>query len=657
MIESSAQRSVLPEFVNGSPSGSISVRIARDIRRGRSFTVRHSTLVGFAALIALALAGATSLAIIGSQREGGGASLPDHTGAGIDGYQRVGTIGGPMIPTTPVDVVIDDSGRTYVADIGLNRILAFTPDGRLDSTWGDGGMSERLIFPAGIALGPDGSLHVLQFGDSQLHILDVDGTTRDIWSVGSDDLAGLGIPSTIGVDSQGTVYIPDQRSQQINRLSPGGDELEPWLFPADEIGSDQVTPRDIVEWDGLIIMSYAIPGEDGHGFVAFTPTGDVAELPESFAAAPDVDGLAPGSIAVSRDGEATVLYMSDDPEAAPMLWDGAESWAPEGIETLTPINGLIIPGIAYDPAGRLFVTDPGRQQVRIYDVDRTIAGDLRSSSNAGLMAGLDEILVGRDGLLYAADPMLGRVVSYDADGSVQTIFQLPDNPEAPLTTGFTRRRMRVAVDPVGLVYAVDEFTGTVTKFRQDGAVLDLDWAKSSDDRPILTLLLTTGEDDRLYLVELEFQDLIRTFDSSGDDRGLLTEDSWEGAIQDMIVAGNTLYTVDLGLGTSLVRSILTDGSQLDELVNLSSGDGNENRTGFALAIEPDGSLLIGAVNVAGGPEFEYQLLRLDTDGNLRRIGALDVPFTTLPDIAVSPSGTLYIAAPNEQRIYVYEREM
>jgi len=168
--------------------------------------------------------------------------------------------------------------------------------------------------------------------------------------------------------------------------------------------------------------------------------------------------------------------------------------------------------------------------------------------------------------------------------------------------------------------------------------------------------LTAGDDERLYLIELEFQDVIRAFDSSGNDLGLLTEISWEGAIQDMAVAGDALYTVDLGLGTSSVRSISTSGDGLDQLANLSRDEGNENRTGFALAIEPDGSLLIGAVNVVNGPEFEYQLLRLDTDGNLRRIGTLDVPFTTLPDITVSSTGTLYIAAPNEQQIYVYESE-
>ena len=656
VIESSAQPSFLSSSPIGSPSGSISVRIARDIRRGRSITVRHSTLVGFVALIALALAGASSLAIIAGQRAGDSPSLPDHVGEGIDGYRQVGTIGGPMIPTTPVDVAIDDAGRIFVADIGLNRVLAFTPEGGLDSGWGDNGMSERLIFPTGIALGHDGSLYVLQLGESRVHVLDDNGRVSDVWSVGAEDLAGPGIPSAIGADSQGTIYIPDQRSQQINRISSSGEELEPWLFPADEMGSDRAWPRDIVEWDGLMVMSYATPGGESDGFVAFTSTGDVAGLPEPFATAPAIEDLAPGSVAVSPDGGAMVAYLSDEPGVAPALWDGAESWAPRGIETLTPINGLIVPGIAVDRFGRLFLADPGRQQVRIYNANRTIAGDLRSSTAAGLMAGLDEISVGRNGLLYAADPLLGRVVSYGPDGNVQTIFELPENPDAPLSTGFTRQRMRVAVDPAGLVYVVDEFTGTITAFRQDGVVVDPDWAKSSEERPVLTALLAAGEDERLYVVEVGFQDLLRVFDGSGNDLGLLTESSWESAIQDVIVAGDRLYTVDLGLGTSSVRSVSTNGGDLDQLADLSRGEGNENRTGFALAIEPDGSLLIGAVNVAGGPEFEYQLLRLDTSGNLRRIGTLDVPFTTLPDITVSPTGALYIAAPNDQQIYVYEPE-
>ncbi len=616
--------------------------------------MRHSTLVGFVALLVIALAGASALAVAARQRDTP-EEAGDFSGSGIEGYNLVGTIGGPLIPTTPVDVAVDESGRIFVADIGLNRVLAFTPDGALDTAWGDGGMSERLAFPSGLALGPNDSLYVLQLGNAEVHVMDSDGSERDVWSVaGQEELAGVGAPVAITVDADGTVYIPDQRSQQIRRYESDGDELDSWPFPVGEVDLNQLWPRDIEVVDGQIVLSYADQTGGSGGLLAFASDGSAMLFEPGF---DDVEGRSPGSIAVRSDGLSAILYLSNDIATPPLIATADGVWQPEGIASLTPINGLVVPGIAADNTGQVLIADPAGQRVRQYDAAGSVTGDIQSPDASGLLGGLDEIVATADGLVYAADPLRGQVIAYQQDGNVQTSFELPTDPDAPLTTGFTRQRMRMTVDGFGSVYVVDEFTGRITKFRQDGAVVDTDWAGSENaDEPIVALMLAAGNDERVFLVDLTMQDRVRVFSDLGEDLGVLVEPFWQSAIQDIAVAGDTLYTVELGTGTSPVRSFTTAGDYLDELVDLSRGDGNSNRTGFALAVEPNGDLLIGAVNVASGPEFEYQLLRLTTDGNLRRIGTLDVPFTTLPDIAVGPTGVLYIAAPNDQRIYVYEPE-
>ena len=616
--------------------------------------MRHSTLIGFIALLALALAGAGALAIIGSQRDDGAVVAEDFTGAGVAGFTLTGTIGGALIPTTPIDVAAD-AGRIYVADIGLSRVLAFTADGRLDATWGDGGMSGRLAFPSGLALGPDGALYVLQLGNAEVHVFDRHGTEQASWAVGADqDLSGAGVPVAIAVDAGGSVYIPDQRSQELRRFTADGDELAAWPFPLGELDRERIWPRDIIALDDQMALSYSDPAGENGGIVAFDAAGSATLLPENVA---DTGGRAPGSLAVAPGGTVTGLYLASEGDRPPLVGADSGNWEPEGIESLTPINGLFVSGIAYDAAGRLLVADPGRQRVRIYTADGSVAGDIQTEDNPGLRAGIDEILVAPDGLLYVADPLLGRVVAYRPDGEVVTTFQLPEDPDAPLTTGFTRQRMRFAVDDPGAVYVIDEFTGRITKFRQDGVVISTDWANSGEpERPVVALMAAAGPDENLYIVDLEAQDRIRVFGALGEDLGVHVEPAWEGAIQDIVISGDRLYTVELGAGSSPVRGFSLDGEIADELVDLSRGDGNSNRTGFALAVEPDGSLLIGAVDVASGPEFEYQLLRLSPNGSLRRIGTLPTPLTTQPDIAVSPSGTLYIADPNAQQIYVYEPE-
>jgi sugar lactone lactonase YvrE len=540
-----------------------------------------------------------------------------------------------------------------IADIGLNRVLAFTPDGQLDTTWGDGGMSQRLVFPSALALGPDDALYVLQLGNSEIHVLDGDGLEQDFWVVGGNqELSGLGVPVAVAVDAQGVAYVPDHSSQQIRRYAPNGDDLEAWPFPLGELAADQIWPRDIIALDDRIVLSYSDPAGAAGGLLSFDADGRAALLPDQARAG---EARAPGGLAADPAGAVTALYLSDDVDATPFIASDEGGWEPEGIETLTPVNGLFVTGLAYDTRGRLLVADPSSQRVRMYTADGAVAGDIQAPRDQGLLAGIDEILVGADGLLYVADPLLGRVVAYRPDGGVQTIFQMPDNPDAPLTTGFTRQRMRIAVDAFGSVYVVDEFTGRITKFRQDGEVDTTDWALSADlERPVVALMLAAGADERIYLVDIEFQDRIRVFNQFGEDLGVLVEPFWEGAIQDLVVSGDTLYTVELGLGSSPLRRFSASGDEQDEIVDLSRGDGNGNRTGFALAVEPDGALLIGAVDVSSGPDFEYQLLRLTRDGDLRRIGTLPTPFTTQPDITISPDGQLYIASANDQLIYVYE---
>src|SRR5690606_5932525 len=113
--------------------------------------------------------------------------------------------------------------------------------------------------------------------------------------------------------------------------------------------------------------------------------------------------------------------MDDRGEAPPQIATAAGLWEPKGVSSLTPINGLIPPGIAIDGQGRILLADPTRQRVNIYQPDGEVAGEIRSVDDTGLLAGLDEIAIGPDGLLYVADPLRGAVNSYTPDGALAQI--------------------------------------------------------------------------------------------------------------------------------------------------------------------------------------------------------------------------------------------
>ncbi len=115
----------------------------------------------------------------------------------IDGYQHIRTIGAPAVPNEPIDAVTGPDGRLYVADLGLNRILAYTPEGELDTAWGDDGMSSRVEFPARLAVGPEGEIYAIELLSATIHIFDESGQERPARRIPRepDPNAHLGCPN------------------------------------------------------------------------------------------------------------------------------------------------------------------------------------------------------------------------------------------------------------------------------------------------------------------------------------------------------------------------------------------------------------------------------------------------------------------------------
>ena len=149
---------------------------------------------------------------------------------------RLGTPGiagdGATRFNAPSDVVVAENGNVFVADghgdNTNNRIVKFSPDGRLLKSWGQTGYGPgefRTLH--GLAIDSRGRLFVADRSNNRIQIFDQDGNFLAIWTQ-------FGRPSGIFFDENDQIYVADSESDNVQ--NPGwemgiriGDALTGWV--------------------------------------------------------------------------------------------------------------------------------------------------------------------------------------------------------------------------------------------------------------------------------------------------------------------------------------------------------------------------------------------------------------------------------------------
>lgn len=131
---------------------------------------------------------------------------------------RKGVIGdGADVFNSPSDVLVAPDGHIFVADGhgagGNNRIMKFSPDGRLVKQWGStGGDTGEFRDPHALAMDSQGRLFVADRGNSRIQIFDQEGQHLATWTQ-------FGRPSGLFIDSHDVLYATDSESN--TRRNPG----------------------------------------------------------------------------------------------------------------------------------------------------------------------------------------------------------------------------------------------------------------------------------------------------------------------------------------------------------------------------------------------------------------------------------------------------
>ena len=167
-------------------------------------------------------------------------------GTGVAGFSGDGGPATQARLSQPHGIAVAPDGTIYFADTQNNRIRRIRPDGIINTVagglapfcnpgpCGDGGPAKlaSIDTPAGVALGPDGSLYITEIlGPSRVRRIGTDGIITRVAGTGVGGFSGDGgpaieaqlrFPRDVEVAPDGSVYIADTFNGSVRRVAADG---------------------------------------------------------------------------------------------------------------------------------------------------------------------------------------------------------------------------------------------------------------------------------------------------------------------------------------------------------------------------------------------------------------------------------------------------
>ncbi len=140
-----------------------------------------------------------------------------------------------------MDVAADAEGNVYVTDCLNARVQKFDSAGNFLGWWGkdtdgyigwhdpgggamstDGSEPGAFLGPVGIAVGPLGSVYVVDAGNTRIQKCSPDGRTLSVFGSYGSDPGQFNDPYGIDVDALGNVYVVDTDNSRVQKFAPAG---------------------------------------------------------------------------------------------------------------------------------------------------------------------------------------------------------------------------------------------------------------------------------------------------------------------------------------------------------------------------------------------------------------------------------------------------
>ncbi len=144
------------------------------------------------------------------------------------GIVIVGPQGDPL--RMPSDAAVGPDGSLYVLDGTAHRVVVYDVDGRFKFKFGSRGSDVgQMLFPLGIAASAEGKVYVADSGNHRVQIFQADGKPLNVIDLPKGE-AGAADPTDVAVDpNRSRLYVADNDNHRVLVYGLGGYEYEATL--------------------------------------------------------------------------------------------------------------------------------------------------------------------------------------------------------------------------------------------------------------------------------------------------------------------------------------------------------------------------------------------------------------------------------------------
>jgi sugar lactone lactonase YvrE len=411
--------------------------------------------------------------------------------------------GGPAASAqfrNPGGIAADADGNIWIADTGNHRVREISPDGTVRTVAGsgkqgyagDGGLATQAQIDSPVAVLRDAYGNTYIAEGHNIRLVTYDGKIRTLAGTGSAGFSGdlgpaaaarLNHPRGMALDGPGNLYFCDGDNHRVRRVSTGGmistvagtgiagysgdggaatqaTLTQPWGLASDPGGSLFVSEGDRIRMvlsDGRI----ATLAGGSLGGDAVPATAAILRSPMGVAAGPA------GDVYVADAGTHRVRKMDGGGALATIAGTGVSGFSGDGgAATDARLNAPQT--AALGPDGKVYIADTGNNCLRVVDLNGVI------TTLGGTLAAPSGVWVAPDGTIYVAERGGHAIRSIAPDGSINTVAggngQGLGGDDGPATAAQLNAPTALTMDAAGNLLFADTGNQRVRKIDAGGII-------------------------------------------------------------------------------------------------------------------------------------------------------------------------------------------